>query len=249
MGYSHLIHRRNPPVRRPLQSHLSPPNPPLVSPNRSGQSPDSSLLDPRSVTLGSSCPDSMPIASVSLKAAAFQSRGEAVLKPSPLDKFENVCPPNGENRVVLDTTTFRGIRKTFEDCNAVRSATECYGVVIFQRYISMDRGFKEELRELLNGTNQATPPQVFIKGRHVGGAEEVMRMVAQGCFGDLIKGLPKKRAGEVCDGCGDVKLLPCFRCNGSCKMAVVTQESGRNMVVVRCTDCNENGLVLCSICS
>ncbi|KAE8695036.1 putative NAC domain-containing protein [Hibiscus syriacus] len=179
----------------------------------------------------------------------YDPGSEAILKPAPLDKFENICPPNGENRVVLYTTTLRGIRKTFEDCNAVRSAIESYGVVFCERDISMDRGFKEELRELLKGTNQATLPQVFIKGRHVGGAEEVMRMVDQGCFGDLIKSLPKKRAGEVCDGCGDVKFLPCFRCNGSCKMAVVAQESERNMAVVRCTDCNENGLVRCPICS
>ncbi|KAE8655181.1 putative NAC domain-containing protein [Hibiscus syriacus] len=177
------------------------------------------------------------------------SGSESVSKPSVLDKFENICPPNGENRVVLYTTTLRGIRKTFEDCNEVRSAIEGYGVVICERDISMDRGFKEELRELTKGTNQATPPQVFIKGRHVGGAKEVMRMVDEGWFGDLIKGLPKKRAGKVCDGCGDVKFLPCFRCNGSCKMAAATPASGRSTVVVRCTDCNENGLVLCPICS
>ncbi|MBA0761357.1 hypothetical protein Gotri_024014 [Gossypium trilobum] len=112
----------------------------------------------------------------------------------------------------------------------------------------MDRGFKEELRELMKATNQTTPPQVFIKGRYIGGAEQVMKIVDEGWFGDLINGLPKKKAGEVCDGCGDVKFLPCFRCNGSCKMAAA-EEEGRRTVVVRCTDCNENGLVLCPLCS
>ncbi|MBA0735330.1 hypothetical protein Gogos_019188, partial [Gossypium gossypioides] len=160
----------------------------------------------------------------------------------------NICPPNGENRVVIYTTTLRGIRKTFEDCNAVRSAIESYGVVICERDISMDRGFKEELRELMKATNQTTPPQVFIKGRYIGGAEQVMKIVDEGWFGDLMNGLPKKKAGEVCDGCGDVKFLPCFRCNGSCKMAAAAEE-GRRTVVVRCTDCNENGLVLCPLCS
>ncbi|TYH80055.1 hypothetical protein ES332_D03G107300v1 [Gossypium tomentosum] len=170
----------------------------------------------------------------------FDSGSDAVSKPSPLDKFENICPPNGENRVVIYTTTLRGIRKTFEDCNAVRSAIESYGVVICERDISMDRGFKEELRKLMKGANQTTPPQVFIKGRYIGGAEQVMKIVDEGWFGDLINGLPKKKAGEVCDGCGDVKFLPCFRCNGSCKMAAAAEE-GRRTVVVRCTDCNENG--------
>ncbi|XVF12856.1 hypothetical protein REPUB_Repub08aG0155900 [Reevesia pubescens] len=187
----------------------------------------------------------------------FDSENDVDSKPSQLDKFEKICPPNGENRVVIYTTTLRGIRKTFEDCNAVRSAIETYGIVICERDISMDRGFKEELRELMKGkekesTNQTTPPRVFIKERYIGGAEEVIRIVDEGWFGDLIKGLPKKKAGEVCDGCGDVKFLPCFRCNGSCKMVKDEEEEkeeGRRTVVVRCTECNENGLVHCPICS
>ncbi|OMP02819.1 Glutaredoxin [Corchorus olitorius] len=185
----------------------------------------------------------------------FESGDDAVSKPSPLDKFEHICPPNGENRVVIYTTTLRGIRKTFEDCNAVRSAIESYGIAICERDISMDRGFREELREIMKEKDkESTPPRVFIKGRYIGGAEEVIRIVDEGWFGDLLHGLPKKRAGGVCDGCGDVKFLPCFRCNGSCKIAVVVkeeegEEEGRRPVVVRCTECNENGLVHCPICS
>jgi glutaredoxin domain-containing cysteine-rich protein 1 len=30
-----------------------------------------------------------------------------------IDKFERLCPPSGEDRVVIYTTTLRGIRKTF----------------------------------------------------------------------------------------------------------------------------------------
>ncbi|GKV04034.1 hypothetical protein SLEP1_g16251 [Rubroshorea leprosula] len=172
-----------------------------------------------------------------------------------LEKFEKLCPPNGENRVVIYTTTLRGVRKTFEDCNAVRAAIENYGILICERDISMDRGFKEELRELMKGKekeamNPFTPPRVFVKGRYIGGADEVMRIVEEGWFGELLKGLPKKRAGEVCEGCGDVKFLPCLQCNGSCKMVVVvSEEEARRTVVVRCDECNENGLVLCPICS
>lgn len=172
-----------------------------------------------------------------------------------LDGFERLCPPNGENRVVVYTTTLRGVRKTFEDCNAVRAAIEGLGVSLCERDISMDRGFKEELRELMKGKDscQMVPPRVFVKGRYVGGAEEVLRIVEEGCLGELLQGLPKIRAGEVCEGCGGVRFLPCFQCNGSCKMVMMVKEEmeqkqGRS-VVVRCPDCNENGLVLCPICS
>ncbi|KAL0446549.1 UNVERIFIED_CONTAM: hypothetical protein Slati_1782800 [Sesamum latifolium] len=57
-----------------------------------------------------------------------------------LDGFEMICPPNGENKVVIYTTTLRGVRKTFEDCNAVRLAIEGLGISFSERDISMDRG-------------------------------------------------------------------------------------------------------------
>ncbi|KAK9275955.1 hypothetical protein L1049_023230 [Liquidambar formosana] len=180
-------------------------------------------------------------------------------KPSPLknslEKFERRCPPNGENRVVIYTTTLRGVRKTYEACNAVRAIIQGLGVMVCERDISMDRGFREELRDLMKGGERESmvPPQVFVKGRYVGGAEEVLRIHEEGGLGQLLHGLPKMRVGVVCEGCGGVRFLPCFRCNGSCKMVMVVkdevnQKQGRP-VVVRCPDCNENGLVLCPICS
>lgn len=172
------------------------------------------------------------------------------------DRFEKLCPPNGENRVVIYTTTLRGIRKTFEACNVVRAAIEGFGVLVCERDVSMDRGFREELKELMRGKEREAmvPPRVFVKGSYVGGVEEVMRIVEEGWMGKLLDGLPKKRAGDVCEGCGDVRFLPCFSCNGSCKTVMVVKKTdvklkqGRT-VVVRCPDCNENGLVLCPICS
>lgn len=161
---------------------------------------------------------------------------------------------------MIYTTTLRGIRKTFEACNAVRSAIQGIGVLICERDISMDRGFREELRQLLKGKGESelVPPRVFVKGRYIGGVDEVMRIAEDeenGGLGNLLQGLPKVRAGQVCDGCGGVRFLPCFQCNGSCKMvASLVQEETDGLpqertVVVRCSDCNENGLILCPICS
>lgn len=181
--------------------------------------------------------------------------------------YEKLCPPNGGSRVVVYTTTLRGVRKTFEECNAVRAAFEGHGVSICERDISMDRGFKEELRELMKGKEDSLPPKVFIKGRYVGGAQEVLRILEEGKFAELVQGLPRlnnRLCGYVCDMCGGVRFLPCFRCNGSCKMVKqVNQENdeakvvglgfkkqlNNNVVVVRCSDCNENGLVQCPICT
>ncbi|XP_058225368.1 uncharacterized protein At5g39865-like [Rhododendron vialii] len=172
-----------------------------------------------------------------------------------LDGFEKLCPPKGENRVVIYTTTLRGVRKTFEACNAVRAAIEGLGVAVCERDVSMDRGFREELRELMKGkdSGELVPPRVFVRGRYVGGAEEVMRVSEDGCLGELLKGLPEVKVGGVCEGCGGARFLPCFSCNGSCKMVMEVKEEKKEKdgrtVVVRCPDCNENGLVLCPICS
>ncbi|GMH29867.1 hypothetical protein Nepgr_031710 [Nepenthes gracilis] len=190
------------------------------------------------------------------KSGIFRPISPPSVRKYQLDWFEKLCPPNGEDRVVLYTTTLRGVRKTFEACNAVRSAIEGLGVLISERDISMDRGFREELKELMSGKEgkeMAAPPQVFVKGRYLGGAEQVLRIHEEGCLGELLEGLPKTLIGQVCDGCGGARFLPCFLCNGSCKLIMGVKEEvnwkrGRP-VVVKCSDCNENGLVLCPICS
>uniref|UniRef100_A0A7N0UGW7 Glutaredoxin domain-containing protein n=1 Tax=Kalanchoe fedtschenkoi TaxID=63787 RepID=A0A7N0UGW7_KALFE len=173
-------------------------------------------------------------------------------------KQEDSCPPDAENRVVVYTTTLRGIRKTFEACNAVREAIQGLGVMVCERDVSMDRGFREELKELMNNGKKETEeagrftlPQVFIKGKHIGGAEEVLRLQEEGGLHELLDGLPRvPTTGHVCDGCGGIRFLPCFTCNGSCKMVVsaVNKKTQKQNVIVRCPDCNENGLVLCPIC-
>lgn len=156
--------------------------------------------------------------------------------------------------MVIYTTTLRGVRKTFEACNAVRAAIEGFGVQICERDVSMDRGFREELRELMKEREAMVPPRVFVKGRYIGGAEELLKVVEEGLLGELLEGLPRKKVGAVCEGCGDMRFLPCANCNGSSKMVMVVKEEmdqkkqGRT-VVMRCTNCNENGLVICPICS
>lgn len=154
---------------------------------------------------------------------------------------------------MIYTTTLRGVRRTFEACNAVRAGFEAFGVLICERDVSMDSGFREELRELLKGKEREAmvPPRVFVKGFYIGGAEEMLKVVEEGVLGELLEGLPRKRVGDVCEGCGDMRFLPCFQCNGSCKV-VVKEEVGckqGRMNVVKCSDCNENGLVVCPICS
>ncbi|GJN18739.1 hypothetical protein PR202_gb05935 [Eleusine coracana subsp. coracana] len=183
----------------------------------------------------------------------------------------NPNPPNpkvgGEDGgALLYTTSLRAVRATFEACNAVRGALQAHGVAFLERDVSMDRGFRDELLRFLSSESQIEVgekkkavgqgllPRLLVRGRHVGGADEVLRLDEEGKLAALLDGLPRPRGGSYsCDGCGGMRFLPCFDCSGSRKLAMAvpnndnTRRSG--LLVVRCRECNENGLVLCPICS
>ncbi|GMI96668.1 hypothetical protein like AT5G03870 [Hibiscus trionum] len=156
-----------------------------------------------------------------------------------LQDFELKCPAGGENAVVVYTTTLRGIRKTFEECNTVRSIIKAYRIRISERDISMDSGFKEELRKL-TGTKEVKVPLVFVKGRLIGGVEEIVKLEEEGILEMLFEGIPVAVLG--CKGCGGVRFVMCRQCNGSCKVL------DKELKKIRCGECNENGLIQCPIC-
>lgn len=157
-----------------------------------------------------------------------------------LEDYEEKCPPGGQNAVVLYTTTLRGIRKTFEDCNTVRCVLESYGICFSERDVSMHMPFRNELEQLMGRI--VTVPRLFIKGRYIGGAEEVLRLHEEDNLGGLLEGIPADTLGRVCDGCGGVRFVPCLECSGSCKLVDEVNN------VMRCPECNENGLIQCPIC-
>eukprot|EP00250_Pteridium_aquilinum_P020134 c24716_g1_i1 orf=745-2673(-) len=160
----------------------------------------------------------------------------------PLECFKRKCPPGGEEAVVLYTTTLRGIRKTFEDCNTAREILQSFSLRIDERDVSMHLEFLNELRELMGRV--VSVPRMFIKGRYIGGTEELVKLHEDGKLSELVEGLPKQVDGGNCDGCGGVRFVPCLECSGSCKVRI--EEGNR---IIRCPDCNENGLIQCPICT
>lgn len=159
----------------------------------------------------------------------------------PILGFPEMCPPGGSDSVILYTTSLRGIRKTFEDCNSIRFLLESFRVLFFERDVSMHMEFKEELWRVLDG--RVNPPRLFIKGRYIGGAEEVLALHEQGRFRVLFEGIPIDIfIGSPCEGCAGFRFVLCFHCNGSHK---VVAENGLSST---CQDCNENGLIICPLC-
>ncbi|KAL0404839.1 UNVERIFIED_CONTAM: hypothetical protein Sradi_2124700 [Sesamum radiatum] len=106
----------------------------------------------------------------------------------------------------------------------------------------MDRSYRTELQDALKG-KAVSLPQVFVKGKYIGGAEEIKQLNESGELAKLLEGFPLKDLGFVCESCGDARFVPCPNCNGSRK--VYEEEEGK---LSRCPDCNENGLIRCSCC-
>lgn len=167
----------------------------------------------------------------------------------PLSEFPEKCPPDGADSVVIYTTSLGGVRRTFEECNKIRSILESHQVVFDERDVSLHGKFLKELREVLEGENGASAggvsvPRMFVKGRYIGGAEEVMGLNETGKLGRILNRARIERGvGRLgCDGCGGARFVPCLDCGGSCKIVA-------GDVKERCLKCNENGLILCPLCA
>lgn len=139
-------------------------------------------------------------------------------------------------------TSLRGIRRTYEDCYAVRMIFNGFRLWIDERDISMDSGYRKELQSVL-GEKNVSLPQVFIRGKYVGGADVIKQMFETSELAKILKGFRFREAGFVCESCGDVRFVPCWNCSGSRK--VFDEDQG---LLRRCLECNENGLIRCPDC-
>ncbi|KAJ0234960.1 Glutaredoxin family protein [Hirschfeldia incana] len=167
---------------------------------------------------------------------------DVIAEEEPLSGFEERCPPGGEESVVFYTTTLRGIRKTFDDCNMIRFLLDSFKVKYYERDVSMHVRYREELRRISEGTEVVLPPVLFVKGRCIGGAQRVLGLHEQGKFRGLFDGVPL--AGDTpCGRCDGFRFLMCEGCRGSRR--IVSSDGSR----VQCLLCNENGLVVCVDCS
>ncbi|KAM6584978.1 hypothetical protein CsatB_011980 [Cannabis sativa] len=160
---------------------------------------------------------------------------------SPLNS-STIRLPGTEDRIVVYLTSLRGIRRTYEDCYAVRMIFRGFRVWVDERDISMDSAYRKELQSVLGDKNVGLP-QVFIRGSYVGGAEVIKQLFETGELAKILKGFPLRAPGFRCDSCGDVRFVPCLNCSGSRKVFDEDEE-----MLKRCLECNENGLIRCPDC-
>lgn len=150
--------------------------------------------------------------------------------------------PSSLSSAVLYVTSLRSIRRTFEDCSYIRSILRGFHVSVDERDVAMDSSFRFELQSLLK-TRAVSLPQLFVRGRHIGGADEVRRLYEDGKLEKTLEGVRRVDPTYLCRNCGGARFVLCLNCNGSRK--VYDEEEDR---MKRCGECNENGLVRCFNC-
>ncbi|KAK7355028.1 hypothetical protein VNO80_14273 [Phaseolus coccineus] len=162
-----------------------------------------------------------------------------------LTDFEEIYPQGRSQAVILYTTSMRGIRKTFQDCNTIRFLLRSFKIIYHERDVSLHLEYREELWKRLGG--KVIPPRLFIKGRYIGGADEVVELHEMGWLRKLLEGAPIDSADGSCKGCACTRFVICNNCNGSCKVFTANGDN-KSECFIRCLECNENGLVKCPIC-
>ncbi|GAB6025065.1 hypothetical protein CHUAL_010501 [Chamberlinius hualienensis] len=91
-------------------------------------------------------------------------------------------------------------------------------------------------------------PQVFVDGKHLGGAERVDTLNEIGLLKKILQPYKRLNANLVCEMCGNYRLLLCRYCNGSKKSRHNLFTEIGLQVPLKCTSCDENGLVTCHYC-
>ncbi|WJX17528.1 hypothetical protein P8452_07433 [Trifolium repens] len=83
----------------------------------------------------------------------------------------------------------------------------------------MDSSYRKELQNALGEQVVVTLPQVFIREKHVGNAEENKLLNESGELENLLKDFPIKDSWLECESCGDARFVPCSNCNGRFKIS------------------------------
>lgn len=202
----------------------------LVSDDDDGKKPGSLHPAPRSAA--------SVFRRVCSAAATLRTWSSLPAAASPLEEEEAIPPPPVTGKIVLYFTSLRVVRKTFEDCRAVRAILRGMRLVVDERDVSIERRFAAEMAP-------GPLPQLFIGGRWVGGADEIRQLNESGELRGMVAGFRREAAGDgPCARCGGARFVLCGACSGSHKCHLDKCTPGFRI----CPSCNENGLVRCPVC-
>ncbi|GLJ44820.1 hypothetical protein SUGI_0942770 [Cryptomeria japonica] len=160
---------------------------------------------------------------------------------SSTDEETIITNPYDKTHVVLYYTSSKVIRQTHIHCSTVISILTNFNILFQKRDLFMSHRFCKELSEIFG--KKVSLPQLFIRGKYVGGFNKIMELNECGKLREMVKECVIERPAEMCRGCGDMRYIVCFNCRGSKRFC-----GGEGEAVEMCILCNENGLLPCAVC-
>lgn len=164
------------------------------------------------------------------------------------ESMNSFQPKSSErHRIIVYTTSFRGVRSTFEDCKYVLLVLHNLRMKVDERDTYTHPAYITEMETKI-GCSPCKLPQVFIGGKHIGSAAEVEELNESGELRTLLVDFPlKDTKAEPCEVCGGYRFILCRKCGGS-------KNSTRNNFTsefraLKCIQCNHNGLEPCMKCA
>ncbi|KAJ8770507.1 hypothetical protein K2173_017998 [Erythroxylum novogranatense] len=165
----------------------------------------------------------------SVQKISYPTTGELYL-PAARGTSSSFFLSGTENRIVLYFTSSQLIRRTYDNCHEVRMIFRALQVLVDERNTDAMPEYTKELKSVLK--QNFSLPQVFIKGKCIGGVDVIKEMNENGKLRSLVEGFPVRNRPSYCNTCGEVTMVDCPYC-----------KSGKN-----CSKCEGRGMIPCPAC-
>lgn len=151
-------------------------------------------------------------------------------------------------KIVIYTTSMRIVRQTFEDCQLARKIFQNHRVRYEEKDLFMNSDYQEELIARLGEGHPVTLPIVFVDGELIGDVERLEKLNESGELRKILERFEKYTPTSNCDVCGGFRFIPCKKCSGS-KKSNTRNDFTDQFHSLKCTSCDENGLMKCPDCN
>lgn len=148
--------------------------------------------------------------------------------------------------VVIYVTTLAILRDTWARCVKVRKILRNLLIKVDERDVFMSRENQVELMDRM-AMVEVNLPQVFVNGQYLGDADVIEKLNETGELRKILRPYKSLTVTTVCGKCGGFRMLPCTICDGS-KKSMHRNDFTEQFIALRCTVCDDCGLVKCDRC-
>jgi len=148
--------------------------------------------------------------------------------------------------VVIYVTTLSILRDTWARCVKVRQILRNLLIKVDEKDVFMSRENQVELMDRM-AMVEVNLPQVFVNGQYLGDADVIEKLNETGELRKFLRPYKSLTVTTVCGKCGGFRMLPCPICDGS-KKSMHRNDFTEQFIALRCTVCDDCGLVKCDKC-